>query len=243
MDTWENWFEAGHVAIVTGGSRGLGYAIARQLLARGLHVIVDGRDATALEAARTELAELGDVAAIAGDVADAAHAHTLVAAAARRGRLDLLVNNASTLGAVPLRPLEDARRETLREVFETNAVAPLHLAQHALPLLRASGVGTIVNVTSDAAVDAYAGWGPYGASKAALECLSRVLATELDGSGVRVLVADPGEMDTRMHRDAVPDADPAELGSPEDAARAILHAVATMTGTYARVSAAGAVHA
>ncbi len=243
MQTWETWFEPGHVAVVTGGSRGLGKAIARELLAHGLRVVVDGRGAEALERARAELAAAGRVVAIAGDVADAAHAHALIAAAERLGRLDLLVNNASTLGDLPLGPLEDARLETLREVFEVNLVAPVHLAQHALPLLRASGLGTIVNVTSDAAVDAYAGWGPYGASKAALECASRVLAAELDGSGVRVLVADPGEMDTRMHRDAMPDADPRTLADPRDCARAILHAVATMSGGYARVNAPGAVRA
>jgi NAD(P)-dependent dehydrogenase (short-subunit alcohol dehydrogenase family) len=230
------WFEAGHVAIVTGGSRGLGKALARELLGCGLHVIVDGRDAKALEAARLELSAYGDVVAIAGDVVDKEHAHALVAAAKRFGRLDLLVNNASTLGEVPLPRIDQLSSETFDLLFEVNVFAPIHLMQHALRLMLRSGdPATIVNVTSDAGVEAYPTWGGYGATKAALEHISRVLAAELEPSVVRVLVADPGDMNTQMHRDAIPDADPSELRDPAESARALLAAIAGMQSPFERV--------
>jgi NAD(P)-dependent dehydrogenase (short-subunit alcohol dehydrogenase family) len=229
------WFQAGHVAIVTGGSRGLGKAVAGKLLARGLRVIVDGRDEAALERARRELAEIGDVTAIAGDVADLAHGHALLAAAKRAGRLDLLINNASTLGATPLPAISTLERETFHALFEVNVFAPIHLIQHALPLMSRAEVATIVNVTSDAGVEAYPGWGGYGATKAALEHVSRILAAELEESPIRVLVFDPGDMNTEMHRDAIPDADPAGLRDPDESAASLLQAVASMTGGFARV--------
>lgn len=232
----ETWFEAGHVAIVTGGSRGLGKALARELLSRGLRVIIDGRDASVLESTAEELRRFGDVTAIAGDVAEKEHVHALVAAARAFGRLDLLVNNASTLGAVPLPRIDELTQAAFERLFLVNVFAPVHLVQHALPLmLHAGGVTTIVNVTSDAAVEAYEGWGGYGASKAALEHVSRVLAQEIDGTTVRVLVADPGDMNTQMHRDAIPDADPADLRDPADSARALLIAIASMKERYERV--------
>lgn len=231
----ENWFEAGHVAIITGGSRGLGKALARELLACGLWTIVDGRDATMLAATQSELGGSGKLIAIAGDVADDRHLEALVAAARARGRLDLLVNNASTLGAVPLPPVEQLRPETLQRLFAVNLFAPIRLTQLALPLLRESELGTIVNITSDAGVEAYQAWAGYGSTKAALEHLSRVLATELDGTAVRVLVADPGDMNTDMHRDAIPDADPSELRDPADSARALLVAIASMQAPFERV--------
>jgi len=234
-----SWFEqtgSEHaVAIVTGASRGLGFAVARELLQAGLRVIVDARDPAALASARDDLARLGEVVAIPGDVADSDHAHALVAAADAFGRLDLLVNNASTLGEVPLPRVDQLSRATFDRLFAVNTFAPVHLMQHALRLmLRAPSTGsgqgpaTIVNVTSDAAHEAYPRWGGYGASKAALEHLSRVLAAELDGSAVRVMLFDPGDMDTQMHRDAVPDADPTTLRDPADAARALLRVVSEM---------------
>lgn len=233
MDTW---FESGHVAIVTGGSRGLGKALARELLSRGIHTIVDARSSAELEAAAQELRPYGDVVAIPGDVTDSNHAHALIAAAREYGRLDLLVNNASSLGAVPLPRVDELTQGAFRAVFDTNVFAPIHLMQHALPLMLKRGEpATIVNVTSDAAVEAYATWGGYGASKAALEHISRVAATELTETRVRILVADPGDMDTRMHRDAIPDADPAQLRDPADSARALLHAIAQMQKPYERV--------
>lgn len=240
----ETWFERGHVAIVTGGSRGLGKALARELLARGVHVIIDGRDAVALEAARSELAAYGSVVAIAGDVTDDAHAHALVAAAKDLGRLDLLVNNASTLGAVPLPRIDQLSRETFDQLFDVNVFAPIHLMQHALRVMqRSDDVATIVNITSDAGVEAYPTWGGNGATKAALEHVSRVLASELEGSNVRVLVADPGDMNTQMHRDAIPDADPQTLLDPADCARALLQAIADMKESYERVRVADIVFA
>jgi NAD(P)-dependent dehydrogenase (short-subunit alcohol dehydrogenase family) len=232
------WFQPGHVAIVTGGSRGLGRALASELLGKGVAVIIDGRDPVELERARQALSGIGDVLAIAGDVADLDHVHALVAAAGRAGRLDLLVNNASTLGAVPLPQIVELERGTFRSLFDVNVFAPIHLIQHALPHMRGVEVSTIVNVTSDAGVEAYPAWGGYGATKAALEHLSRVLATELEGASTRVLVFDPGDMNTDMHRDAVPDADPRELRDPVDSARALMVAIAAMKNRFERVSAA-----
>lgn len=230
------WFEAGHVAIVTGGSRGLGKAIAKELAARGIRTIIDGRDAASLESAARELRGHGEVTALAGDVTSTEHVHALIAAARSFGRLDVLVNNASTLGAVPLPRIDQLTQHAFRELFDTNVFAPIHLMQHALPLMRASGgPATIVNVTSDAAVQAYSGWGGYGSSKAALEHVSRVAAAELEGRAVRILVADPGDMNTQMHRDAIPGADPSELRDPADSARALLQAIADMKAPYERV--------
>ena len=231
----DSWFEAGHVAIVTGGSKGLGKEVARELVARGLYVIVDGRDGRLLETAAKELRQDGELITIAGDVSDKEHAHALIAAARKLGRLDLLVNNASTLGEVPLPRVDELTRETFEHIFDVNVFAPIHLMQHALPLMRQSSIATIVNITSDAGVEAYPTWGGYGASKAALEHVSRVLAAELDDPSIRVLVADPGDMNTEMHRDAIPDADPNELRDPADSARALLQAIAEMKEAYERV--------
>lgn len=229
--------ELGHVAVITGGSRGLGKALARDLLERGLRVVIDGRDPAALEATRAELSAHGEVVALAGDVSDADHAHALINAAKQFGRLDLLINNASTLGEVPLPRVEQLDRETFMRLFDVNVFAPIHLMQHALRLMRkGAGAGTIVNITSDAAVSAYPAWGGYGASKAALEHFSRVLAEELSEEPVRVLVVDPGDMNTQMHRDAIPDADPASLRDPAESAHAIVHAITEMQSQFERVS-------
>jgi NAD(P)-dependent dehydrogenase (short-subunit alcohol dehydrogenase family) len=232
-----SWFERGHVAVVTGASKGLGRAVARELARRGISLVIDARGAEALDVVARELAELVPVVVIAGDVADPAHVHALIEGADRRfGRIDLLLNNASTIGRSPLPELAQLSPQTLERIYETNVFAPLHLIQHALPIMVRSGGGTIVNVTSDAAVEAYAGWGGYGSAKAALEQLSRVLAVEIDGSGVGVIVADPGDMDTELHRLAVPDADPATLGTPDVVARALLRAIAAPRATYLRVA-------
>lgn len=240
------WFQPGHVAIVTGGSRGLGKSLAFELLGKGLTVIVDGRDPAALERARraapSDLA--GNLISIPGDVANPAHVHALVAAAKEAGGLDLLVNNASTLGQTPLPRIDQLDRETFRVLFDVNVFAPIHLIQHALPLMTQSDLSTIVNVTSDAGVEAYPAWGGYGATKSALEHVSRVLAAELEGGSTRVLVFDPGDMNTAMHRDAIPpDADPSELRDPADSARALMRAVAEMESGFARVRASDLVTA
>lgn len=233
---YAQWFERGHVAIVTGASRGLGRAVAGELARLGLKLVIDGRDEAALERARAELARATEVVAIRGDVADAEHVHALVRAAqARFGRLDLVVNNASTIGRAPLPRLDELSPVVFDRLFTTNVYAPLHLIQHALPLLRRDGGGTIVNVSSDAAVSAYEGWGGYGASKAALDHLSRVLALELHGSGVSVIAADPGDMDTELHAQAVPDADRAELVKPESVAPALLEVIASERPAFVRV--------
>ena len=196
-------------AIVTGASRGLGFALARALAQRGWRLVVDARSEDELEAARVALAQSGEVHAVAGDVADAWHRGVLVELAGER--IDLLVNNASTLGASPLPALADIPIGTLERTFAVNAIAPLALVQLALPRMPAGA--RIVNVTSDAAVEPYEGWGGYGASKAALEQLSRVLAVERPD--LRVYAVDPGDMNTRMHQEAFPGEDISDRPPPE----------------------------
>ncbi|HLV72990.1 short-subunit dehydrogenase [Actinomadura hallensis] len=203
-------------ALITGASRGLGRALARELVRDGWHVVVDARDADALAAAAEEIAGEdggGSVTAVAGDVADPAHRADLVRAV--DGGLDLLVNNASTLGPTPMPKLADLPVADLAATFATNVLAPLALIQDLLPSLRERG-GAILNITSDAAVENYETWGGYGSSKAALEQLSNVLAAE--EPDVAVWWADPGEMNTAMLRAAGEDADSAP--PPEEAAAA-----------------------
>ncbi|SEO75056.1 Short-chain dehydrogenase [Actinacidiphila rubida] len=194
------------VAIITGASRGLGRALAAALADRGWDLVLDGRDADVLGAAAAEI-ERGApppvrVEARSGDVTDAAHRAELVAAAEALGGVDLLVNNASALGAEPLVPLAELPVEGLRAALETNVVAPLALVRAVLPALRSAG-GAVLNVSSDAAVEAYPTWGGYGASKAALEQLSAVLAEE--EPDVRVWWVDPGDLRTGLYAAAVPD--------------------------------------
>ncbi|HEX8805197.1 MAG TPA: SDR family oxidoreductase [Acidimicrobiales bacterium] len=200
-------------AIVTGASRGLGLALAHHLAADGWDLVIDARGERDLEAARAQLdaAGPGTVTAVAGDVADPGHVAALVDAATRPGPLGLLVNNAGTLGPTPLPSLAEVDPADLERTLHVNVVAPLRLIQAALPHLRASG-GTIVDVTSDAAVEGYGGWGAYGASKAAFEQLSRVLAAE--EPDVRVYWVDPGDMRTQMHQDAFPGEDISDRPTP-----------------------------
>jgi NAD(P)-dependent dehydrogenase (short-subunit alcohol dehydrogenase family) len=204
-----------HTALITGGSKGFGLALATTLVRDGWNVVIDGRDPAVLaEAVRTlqTLSTSKAVKAIAGDVADPGHRDALLAAVEELGRLDLLVNNASTLGPSPQPNLADYPIRELERVLAVNVVAPLALVQAALPLLRSSQ-GTIVNVTSDAAVEGYAGWGGYGSSKAALEQMSNVLATE--ETDVRVYWFDPGDMRTEMHQAAFPGEDISDRPLPE----------------------------
>jgi len=223
------------VAVVTGASRGLGLEVARLLAQRRLRLILTARGAQELEQAADELRRHTGVIALPGDIADRAHAERLVrAGAARFGSIDLLVNNASTLGPIPQPPLERLLPDALDCIFRVNATAPLHLAQLVLPHMRARGRGTIINISSDAAVQAYAGWGGYSASKAALEHLSRVLAAELAGSGIRVYVVDPGDMNTQMHHDADPEADPSLLPGPEVAAGRLVQLLERETAPFGR---------
>jgi NAD(P)-dependent dehydrogenase (short-subunit alcohol dehydrogenase family) len=204
-------------AIVTGASRGLGRALAHALAQRGWRLVIDARGADELEAARAGLADAGaDVTAVAGDIADLWHRGTLVEAAG--GRIDLLVNNAGALGASPLPALADYPLDVLEHVLRVNAIAPLGLIQAALPRMPAGA--RIVNVTSDAAVEGYAGWGGYGASKAALEQLSSVLAEERPD--LRVYAVDPGDMNTRMHQAAFVGEDISDRPPPEDSVPGLL---------------------
>ena len=188
-------------ALITGASRGLGLALARALAGRGWTLIIDARAAGDLERAAAELSHLTQVTAIPGDVADDWHRQALVEAAG--GQIDLLVNNASTLGLSPQPALADYPAGALRRVYEVNVLAPLALIQAALPVMPDGA--SIVNVTSDAAVEAYEGWGGYGSSKAALEQLTAILAAEQPR--LRVHAVDPGDMRTRMHQEAFPGED------------------------------------
>lgn len=209
-------------AIITGGSRGLGLALTQRLLDEDWEVIVDGRDPTAL---RQALDPLGPRAhAISGDVTHPRHRDELVAAATALGGLDLLVNNASSLGPSPLPHLAQHPLADLEAVYRTNVLAPVALIQAALPLLTASE-GAIVNITSDAAVEAYPGWGGYGSSKAALDHLSAVLAVE--EPAVRVWSFDPGDMRTQMHQDAFPGEDISDRPEPTTVVPALVNLLST----------------
>jgi NAD(P)-dependent dehydrogenase (short-subunit alcohol dehydrogenase family) len=198
-------------ALITGASRGLGLALARSLAADGWHLLIDGRDPTALHAATAELGELTTVRAVPGDVADEDHRRLLGREAADLGGLDLVVHNASTLGVSPLPPLAEYPLDELRRVFEVNTLAPLALMQVLAPHLRAGA--RIVAVTSDAAVEAYPGWGGYGAAKAALDQVFAVLAVERPD--LRVYRVDPGEMRTRMYQESAPGEDISDLPPPD----------------------------
>lgn len=199
------------VAIVTGASKGLGRALAEGLSARGWALVLDARSPGPLRGALAGLPGFGEAVGVAGDVTDPAHRAELLAAAERLGGVDLLVNNASALGAEPLVALAELPEAGLRAALETNVVAPAELTRAALPALRAAG-GAVLNVSSDAAVEAYGTWGGYGASKAALERWSAVLAVE--EPGVRVWWVDPGDLRTDLYDAACP-GDPAAADRPD----------------------------
>lgn len=207
------------VALVTGASQGLGLALTQALVRRGWHVVVDARDAVRLHDA---VRGLDRVTAVVGDVSDPAHRATLSAAVEHGGRLDLLVNNASTLGASPLPHLADHAVPALERVFAVNTVAPLALLQAVMPVLR-RGRGRVVNISSDAAVEPYEGWGGYGAAKAALDHASAVLAVE--NPDLRVYALDPGDMRTAMHQAAFPGEDISDRPAPQEVVPAILRLV------------------
>ena len=227
-----------YVALITGASRGLGREVAHLFARRGAGLILTARGAEELSATADELRGLAPIVAVPGDVAQPAHAAELVRRGlAAFGRIDVLVNNASTLGHSPLPDLASYPVDDLVKVFEVNTIAPLRLIQFVLPAMRQRGRGVIINVTSDAAVEAYPGWGGYGASKAALEHLSRVLAEELRGSGIRVYVVDPGDMNTRMHREAEPGIDLSDLPGPDRPAPAFIRLVEDETAEFGRYQA------
>lgn len=207
----------GKAVLVTGASRGLGQALMGTFARRGARVVGVARHAGEMEAAAAALRAEGlEAHALAYDVGDKEAIYPLAGAAtALVGPVDVLVNNASTLGPTPLPLLLDTACEDLQRVLEVNVVGPFRLTKAVAGSMVVRGHGLVLNVTSDAAVSAYPRWGAYGVSKAALEHLGRVWAAELEGTGVRFLNVDPGEMDTRMYRDAVPGADYSQLGRPE----------------------------
>jgi NAD(P)-dependent dehydrogenase (short-subunit alcohol dehydrogenase family) len=213
----------GKAALVTGSSRGLGRALAEELAARGAKLALVARGSADLEKVAAEIRAGGGIAhALPGDVADKTAVHGLAgAAAALVGPIDVLVHNASTLGPVPLRLLLDTECEDLSHVLEVNLVGPFRLTKIVAGSMALRGQGVVVHVSSDAAVAAYPRWGAYGVSKAAQDHLSRLWNAELGELGVRVFSVDPGEMDTEMHRDAMPDADRATLADPKVIARRI----------------------
>ena len=217
----------GQGALVTGASRGLGRALAEQLAARGARVALVARSAGALgDVVAGIRARGGDAHAITGDVAAKAAVHQIAGQAQGLiGEIAIAIHNASTLGPTPLRLLLDTECEDLAEVLETNLVGPFRLTKILAGAMAIRGAGVIVHVSSDAAVEAYPRWGAYSASKAAQDHLSRFLAAELEGTGVRVLAVDPGEMDTAMHAAAIPDADRAALSRPAEVAARIVEMI------------------
>jgi NAD(P)-dependent dehydrogenase (short-subunit alcohol dehydrogenase family) len=213
----------GRVGVVTGASRGLGRALARALAEDGYRLVVDARDGAALDAAMAGLPTGAVVIALPGDVTNPDHRADLRRAAEALGGPDLLINNAGTLGPSPLPAVADFPLGELRTAFEVNVIAPLALTQSLLPALRERG-GAVLNVTSDAAVEAYAGWGGYGAAKAALEQASNVLAAE--EVTVRVWRVDPGDLRTDMHQLAFPGEDISDRPLPESVVPAFRRLIA-----------------
>ncbi|MEP7055061.1 MAG: SDR family oxidoreductase [Actinomycetota bacterium] len=210
-------------ALVTGASRGLGAALAGALVRRDWDLVSTARDARALQRSADGIRTNRRIISVAGDVRDAGHRHTLAEAVAALGGLDLLVNNASDLGATPLPALAEYPVDRLSEVFDTNVLAPLALLQAVLPHLRTDAI--VINVTSDAAVEPYEGWGGYGSSKAALDQLTAVLGVELPQ--LRVYAFDPGDMRTQMHQDAFPGEDISDRPEPAVVVPALLRLLET----------------
>ena len=204
------------LAVITGASRGLGVAVARALAQRGWALVLDARGASDLERVARELGAITEVAAIAGDVADEQHRRALIGAAGEK--IDALVNNASELGPSPQPELGDYPLGALERVYRVNVLAPLALAQLALP--RIPDGGRIVNVSSDAAVEPYEGWGGYGSSKSALDQISAILGAEQPS--IRVYAVDPGDMRTQMHQAAFPGEDISDRPPPEDSVPGLL---------------------
>ena len=221
------------VAIVTGASQGFGKALAKGLAEQGWSLVVDARGEATLKEAETEIGACltggARVRALPGDVTDAGHRRALTLAAEGLGGLDLLVNNASTLGSSPLPRLADLSPQTLQRVVEVNTIAPLALIQQALPLLRRSAQPRILNITSDASVEHYESWGGYGSSKAALDHLSATLAVE--EPGIRVWAVDPGDMRTAMHQEAFPGEDISDRPVADAVVPSLLALIAGDTGS------------
>lgn len=232
---------AGHVALVTGAASGMGRAIARLFAAEGAKVAATDVDEGAVRAVVDEIRAAGGQAeAWRLDVSSREEVDRVVAEVAKRfGGLDVLVNNASDLGPTPLPMLSDTECEDLERVYATNVIGPFRLTKALMGALAASareGRGAVVlNISSDAAINAYPGWGAYGSSKAALHHLSRIWNEEHANEGVRFLSLDPGDMDTPMHAAAIPDADPATLKRPEESARELIEAIEAALPQMARI--------
>lgn len=219
----------GKSVLITGASRGLGAALGERLLEYGARVVLVSRGdkgptgGEELRRTAERLREKGEVHALSFDIANKAETHQIAgAAAALVGPIDVLIHNASTLGKVPLELLLDTECEDFAQVLETNLIGPFRLSKIIAGSMALRGGGTIVHLSSDAAVQAYERWGAYSVSKAAFDHLARCFAVELAPHGVRVLSVDPGEMNTKMHADAVPDADPRSLADPSDVAARIV---------------------
>lgn len=210
------------VALLTGASRGFGLAVAERLADERWRLVVDARESRTLEMARAALAGQTETIAVAGDISDLSHRDELVDAVRRLGRLDVLVNNASTLGPSPRPDLAEFDIGAYRRVLEVNVVAPLALTQALLPQLRKSS-GTVINVTSDAGRERYEGWGGYGSSKAALDQLTNILAAE--ENDISVYSFDPGDMNTRMHQEAFPGEDISDRPDPAESVPALLYLI------------------
>jgi len=235
----------GKAVLITGASRGLGAALAQELAGRGARLMLVARDDRDLAAVGAAVRSAGGtVHAIAADIGSKEAIHRVAGtAAAMLGDLDVVVHNAGTLGPVPLRLLADTPCEDLQHALEVNLLGPFRLTKALLGPMLLRGSGLFVHVSSDAAVNAYPRWGAYGVSKAALEHLSRSWASELDGTGVRFVTVDPGEMDTAMHAAAVPDADRSLLRRPADVARALADLLvdpAVVSGARVELAGAGA---
>lgn len=231
----------GKGVVITGGSRGLGAALGRELARRGAKVVLVARELGPLEEVAAAIrAEGGEAHALVADIADKHATHAIAAsAAALVGPVDVLVHNASTLGPTPLKLLLDTECEDLEQVLEVNLVGPFRLSKVVAGSMALRSTGLVVHITSDASVEAYPTWGAYSVSKAALDHLGRLLAVELADFGVHVLSVDPGEMRTRMHRDAVPDADESALLAPE----AVAARIARLIASHERVSSGARVRA
>ncbi len=214
----------GRAVLVTGGSRGLGAALGRALAREGARLVLVARGRPELEAVVSEIrARGGEAHALVADLGSPEAIHPLAgAAAALVGPIDVLVHNASTLGRLPLRMLLETESDDLQRVLDVNLLGPFRLTRVLAGPMLLRGRGLVLHVTSDAAVVGYPRWGAYGVSKAAFDHLARIAAEELQGTGVRFLSIDPGEMNTRMHAEAVPDADPASLADPAEVAERVL---------------------
>ena len=214
----------GTAVIITGASRGLGAALAEELGRAGARLVLVSRDHEALGSVVERIrAEGGEAHAVVADVSEADSASRVAGTSGGRvGPAEVVIHNAGTLGPVPLAPLADTTDADFEQALATNLLGPFRLTRALVGSMALRRRGTVVLVSSDAATVPYAGWGAYGVSKAALEHLGRIWNTELSAAGVRFLTVDPGEMDTRMHREAVPDADPSTLARPEHAAARVV---------------------